>query len=202
MVNTTLSCCVWGLSNSLLRALLSNLLIFSRELYQMRSDGWEISTGNNECSRAQKPFEPRHFYEFFFKKRAFFLLQPSWPKGFYLNLTMSPMMTRSGIIRLFLTTQDIQVTKVHHKTQRGQVVLTRQINTASRAEGRAGVAGGGGRQRPNGIFPSLRLVIVAGVKGRILGANGGWLPGGRSPGACGLGLVHASPPRLFTLDTH
>lgn len=147
----------------------------------------------------KKPFEPRHFYEI--QKRLFFLLQPSWPKGFYLNLTMSPMMTRSGIIRLFLTAQDIQVTKVHHKTQRGQVVLTRQVNTASRTEDRAGVAGGGGRQRPNGIFPSLRLVVVAGVKGRILGADGGWLPGGRSPGACGLGLVHASPPRLFTLDT-
>lgn len=78
------------------------------------------------------------------KKRLFFLLQPSWPKGFYLNLTMSPMMTRSGIIRLFLTAQDIKVTKVRHKTQRGQVVLTRQINTASRTEDRAGVAGGGG----------------------------------------------------------
>lgn len=150
-------------------------------------------------------FEPRYFYEIKKgkkKKRLFFCFSHRGQKVFSLNLTMSPMMTRSGMIRLFLTAQDIQVTKVHHKTQRGQVVLTRQINTASRTEERAGVGGGGGRQRPNGIFPSLRLVVVAGVKGRILGAGGGWLPGGRSPGACGLGRVNASPPCLFTLDTH
>lgn len=148
-------------------------------------------------------FEPRYFYEIKKgKKKAFFLLQPSWPKGFF------PQPDNVSHDDSFRDDQIISDSSGHSGNKGAPQDPKRPsgLNPANKHSKQDGGARWGrwgrGRQQPNGIFPSLRLVVVAGVKGRILGADGGWLPGGRSPGACGLGRVHASPPRLFTLDTH